>query len=320
VKTLSICIPTYRRPALLERCVLSALASALDRPVSIVVADDAMSDDNALTMLRLTADHPNVHWHRNPRNLGIDDNIQNAVDLCRTDYAWLIGEDDTFIPGAVAAMVDRLQHLDAPFVFANYRYTDQSMQRELGTALPASTSNSMPCGPFIEQHLWAVGFIGACVVRKTSWDATTPAPYSGTYYTHVGRIAEMLASQADVTVVSEPCVCNRVEGQDVFTWKKDSYGVFFGFVAMCRRVGERVPALAGSMTRAAAGMERRHRWLSLRVALRLRSENAFDRAQYEKYLRHWPMGGLKKRLLRWVSVAPPALFRPLVELYRFVRR
>jgi glycosyltransferase involved in cell wall biosynthesis len=320
VKALAICIPTYRRPALLDRCVRSALASALDRPISVVVADDAMNNTNAPTMTRLTAEHPNVHWHRNPRNLGIDDNIQRAVDLCRSDYVWLIGEDDTFVPGAVAAMVDKLQHLDVPFVFANYHYTDQSMQRELGTALPLSAPSSLPCGAFIEQHLWAVGFIGACVVRKASWNATTPEPYHGTYYTHVGRIAEMLASQADVTLVTEPCVRNRVEGQNVFTWKKDSYGVFFGFVAMCRRVGERVPALLGTMVRAAAAMERRHRWLSLRVALRLRSENAFDRAQYDKYLRHWPMSGLKKRLLYWVSIAPPALFRPLVRLYRFVRR
>jgi glycosyltransferase involved in cell wall biosynthesis len=320
MKTLAICIPTYRRPTLLERCVRSALTSALGRPISIVVADDAMSDDNVLTMTRLTAEHPNVYWHRNTSNLGIDDNIQNVVDLCRSDFAWLIGEDDTFTAGAVAAMFDRLQHLDAPFVFANYRYTDQSMQRELGTALPLSVSISMPCRLFIEQHLWAVGFIGACMVRKTSWDATAPAPYHGTYYTHVGRIAEMLASQTAVTLVSEPCVCNRVEGDDVFTWKKDSYGVFFGFVAMCRRVGERIPALAESMVRAAAAMERRHRWLSLRVALRLRSENAFDRAQYDKYLRHWPMSGLKKQLLLWVSVAPPAFFRPLVALYRSVRR
>ena len=320
MKTLAVCIPTYRRPALLERCILSALDSAQGRPLQIVVADDSTNDVNAEVMTRLNATQPGVRWHRNTRNLGIDNNIQNAVDLCRSDFAWLIGEDDTFTAGAVAAMFDRLQHLDVPFVFANYRYTDQSMQRELGTALPHSVLTSMPCGPFVEQHLWAVGFIGACVVRKTSWDATTPAPYHGTYYTHVGRIVEMLASQTDVTLVSEPCVCNRVEGDDVFTWRKDSYGVFFGFVAMCRRVGERIPALAGTMARAAGAMERRHRWLSLRVALRLRSENAFDRAQYDKYLLHWPMSGPKKQLLRWVSSAPPALFRPLVALYRCVRR
>ena len=47
VKTLSICIPTYRRPALLERCVRSVISSAADRPIEIVVADDSVSDINA---------------------------------------------------------------------------------------------------------------------------------------------------------------------------------------------------------------------------------------------------------------------------------
>lgn len=320
MKTLAICIPTYRRPALLERCVKSALASALDGSISVVVADDAASDVNVEVMTRLTAEHPNVQWHRNPRNLGIDDNIQHAVDLCEADFAWLIGEDDSFVAGAVAAMVDRLQHLDAPFVFANYRYVDESMLRELGTALPATADSTMARGPFVEQWLWAVGFLGACVVRKASWRATTAEPYRGTYYTHVGRIVEMLAREPNVTIVAQPSVCNRVEGQDTFSWKTDSYGVFFGFVAMCRRAGERVPALAANLQRAAAAMERRYRWLSLRLALRLRSENAFDRDQYEKYLKPWPMNPLKKILMLCVSVAPPALFRPLVALYRAARR
>jgi glycosyltransferase involved in cell wall biosynthesis len=234
MKTLAICIPTYRRPALLERCLRSALASAQDRPISVIVADDAVSDANVEVMTRVTAEHPNVQWHRNPNNLGIDDNIQRAVELCTADFAWLVGEDDTFVAGAVAAMVDRLQHLDVPFVFANYRYVDDSMERELGTALPTAADGTMPCGPFLEQWLWAVGFLGACVVCKSAWNITSAQPYRGTYYTHVGRIVEMLAREPSVAIVAQPCVCNRVEGQDTFSWKTDSYGVFFGFVAMCR--------------------------------------------------------------------------------------
>lgn len=319
MKTLAVAIPTYRRPALLERCVLSALASAEGRPLRIVVADDAMNETNLETMTRLCEAHPAVQWHRNLRNLGIDDNIQQAVDLCETDFAWLIGEDDVFLPGAVAAMHDRLQTLDAAFVFANYRYVDDSMQRVLGTALAPAPGVAVPRDDFIARHLWAVGFIGACVLRKSSWDRTDATPYHGTYYTHVGRIAEMLARAESVAVVAQPCVSNRVEGQDAFTWKKDSYGVYFGFVTMCRRVGERVPALTPVMEQARQGFEQRFRWLSLRLAMRLRSEHAYDHAQFTKYLRHSPVGGLKRLMLQAISVAPPGLFQPLVRMYRATR-
>lgn len=320
MKTLGICIPTYRRPALLERCVRSAIASASGRPIKIVVADDSASDANVATLRRLIAEFPFIQWHRNERNLGIDANIQRAVDLCNADYAWLIGEDDTFLPGAVARMHERIQSLNAAFVFANYHYVDTDPSRVLGTALDDEMPESMQRDVFIMNHLWAIGFIGACVVCKSDWLATNPKPYEGTYYTHVGRIAEMLARGTTVAAESEPCVANRVEGTDTFTWKNDSYGVFFGFMTMCERVGMHVPELSAAMAGAGMSFQRRFRWLSLRVAARLRSEKAYDRMQFTKYLQDAPLGGARRLALFVISVTPPGILKPLVRLYRAVMR
>jgi glycosyltransferase involved in cell wall biosynthesis len=44
--TLGICIPTYKRPDFLRRCVLSALDAAGDRPVRVFIADDSMDETN----------------------------------------------------------------------------------------------------------------------------------------------------------------------------------------------------------------------------------------------------------------------------------
>lgn len=92
--SLGICIPTYKRPDFLRRCVLSAITSANGRPLRIFIADDSVSDINAALLLELTTVHPFVQVNRNQRNLGIDANIQRVVDLCDCDYAWLIGEED----------------------------------------------------------------------------------------------------------------------------------------------------------------------------------------------------------------------------------
>jgi glycosyltransferase involved in cell wall biosynthesis len=321
VKTLSICVPTYRRPELLERCVRSAIASAHDCPIEIVVADDSVSDVNVATMQRLTAEFPFVRWFRNERNLGIDDNIQHAVELAESDYVWLIGEDDTFLPGAIARVHRRIQDDDACFLFANYRFVDIDPRVVLGVATSEQLPATMTRGEFIADQLWAIGFIGACIVRKSEWASTDPAPYRGTYFTHVGRIAEILSQHSTVAIEAEPCVANRVEGGDTFTWKNDSYGVFAGFLLMCKQVAVRVPALADLMTRAAKRFEHRFRVLSLRVAARLRSDRAFDKRQFDKYLRHHPGLGATKRLAMFlISITPPQLFRPLVAFHRRVLR
>ena len=173
---------------------------------------------------------------------------------------------------------------------------------------------------FINRHLWAAGFIGACIVDRQRWQATSTAPYKGTYYTHVGRICELLAAPGSTAlIVAEPCVANRVEGTDTFTWKHDSYGVFFGFKVMCEAVARQHPVIADAARNAAAVMEQRYGWLSLRVAMRLRSDRGYDHVQYRRYLAPVIQNPWKRMALLLISVAPPATFRPLVAAYRLLR-
>ena len=317
--TLGICIPTYKRPAFLRRCVLSAINSAEGRPIRIFIADDSVTDANDTVLSELTKAYPSVQVHRNLRNLGIDANIQQVVELCDCDYAWLVGEDDYFLTGAVKRMHDLLQDVDAPFVFANYAYVGDDAGKIIGQAL-SEPDGELPTQHFISSHLWAAGFIGACVVDRHRWSSTQAVPYEGSYYTHVGRICELLAqSNASVYVVAGCSVANRVEGTDTFTWKRDSYGVFFGFKAMCEAVARQHPALAEVMLQAAAGMERKYGWLTLRLAIRLRSESGYDISQYRRYLRYNIESVVKRLAFLIISVTPPILFRPLVRLYRSLR-
>lgn len=181
--------------------------------------------------------------------MGIDDNIQQAVDLCDCDYAWIVGEDDYFLPGSVQRVHDLLQETSNAFIFANYAYVGDDGSRLLGRALD-EPDVELVGADFVAKILWAAGFIGACIVDRRRWGGTDAAPYKGTYYTHVGRICELLARWGEsVRIVSEPCVANRVEGTDTFTWKRDSYGVFFGFRAMCESVAFQCPALADPAAR-----------------------------------------------------------------------
>lgn len=318
--TLGICIPTYKRPGFLKRCVLSALESAGDCPVQIFIADDSMDETNSALYAEFQACCCDVVVHRNTTNLGIDDNIQRVVELCDCDYAWIIGEDDYFLPGAVQRVYDLLQDASEAFVFANYAYVGDDGARILGHALETPPV-SLPSVEFVRYHLWAAGFIGACIVDRSRWGSTSISPYKGSYYTHVGRICELLSESPEpVRIVAEPCVANRVEGADTFTWKRDSYGVFFGFQAMCATVARQCPALRDAVASASQVMAERYGWLTLRVAIRLRSEMGYDINQYRRYLGPHTTNPLKRFAFLLISIAPPWIFWLLVVAYRRLLR
>lgn len=318
--TLGICIPTYKRPDFLLRCVTSAINAAGECPVRIFISDDSLGDTNIKIYDQLEQYADRISIYRNTVNLGIDDNIQQCINMCDCDYAWIIGEDDYFLPNSIARVYEGMQKSNSPFFFANYSYVGDDESRILGCAVPFATSH-MTSYEFMEKYLWAAGFIGACIINRRRWSSTVAAPYKNTYYTHLGRICELLANCDErVFVFSDPCVANRVEGSDTFTWSRDSYGVFFGFCRMCQTVGQRYPHLSDALDQAIGVMERRYGWLSLRLAIRLRSELGYDNTQYRLYLKPNISNRLKRLAFYLISIAPPKLLSPIIVMYRAVCR
>ena len=314
--TLGICIPTYKRPDFLRRCVLSAFASAEGRPLSIFISDDSVADTNLAVLNELSAEHPSVRVHRNLKNLGIDANIQQVVDLCDCDYAWLIGEDDQFLPGAVAAMYDFLQDRDDPFVYSAYQYVSEDHKEVLGTVQAADSDDQVPTGSFIERQLWSIGFIGAIVINRRAWSYTSAAPYLGTYFTHVGRILDLLAATMVIPVRHRPAVANRAQGGDTFTWKKDSFGVFLGFERMCEIAALRNPALVSSVRQAAVNYREKFAYFSIKTTFRLRSEGAFDLRQYRVHIADLQSVEVWRKLwLLSLALTPTTLLKPFTRAY-----
>jgi len=305
---------------MLKRCVQSAIDSAEQRPISVFIADDSMSDVNLEVLQELCAQFPCIHWHRNKTNLGIDLNIQCVVAMSDCDYNWLIGEDDLFLPGAVAHMFDVIQKQSHPFIFSNYQYVSENHRQVIGIALTSLTDGECAANKFIEEALWSVGFIGSCVLQRKTWETTTGIEYNGTYFTHVGRILDMLAGQHAVYISEQPAIANRAQGEDTFTWKKDSFGVFLGFERMCRIAAERNPSLRVAIQLAANNYRLKFAYLSVKTTFRLRSEGAFDLHQFRAYIPQLEIERWRKVWLLGLAITPIILIKPLAFAYIFYQR
>lgn len=316
VTSLGICIPTYRRPDFLRSCVNSVISSAEGRPVRVFVVDDSASDINSQVLLELSDAYADIFVIKNDENIGIDANIQKAVDVCDCDYAWLIGEDDVFLPGAVALMYDFLQSSSAPFVFSAYQYVSEDHSKVLGVVSGGESTSLMQTERFVSEMLWSIGFIGAVVVRCRAWKETESYPYLGTYFTHVGRILDLLGTVSNVPLRNVPGVANRAQGVDTFTWKKDAFGVFLGFERMCETAAQRNPSLVDCLKKARLRYREKFAYFSVKTTFRLRSEGAFDYRQYRDYisgltsLQKW-----RKVWLLMLALLPSALLKPFAQVY-----
>ena len=104
----TIGIPTFERPAELERAVRSALAQHYST-IEVLVSDNASSDPAVAQVgSRLAAADPRVRFVSQPRNQGHAANFQWLLQAARGDYFMWLSDDDWIDPEYVSRCVAAL--------------------------------------------------------------------------------------------------------------------------------------------------------------------------------------------------------------------
>ena len=123
--TISICIPSYNRPEELLR-LLKSIDSENYALVDILVCEDKSPKRDEIA--RIVADYKatspyNLTYIENVQNLGYDKNIKNLVANAQGDFIVFMGDDDTFIPGALDLLHDFLsENEDLGYVLKSHRF------------------------------------------------------------------------------------------------------------------------------------------------------------------------------------------------------
>jgi glycosyltransferase involved in cell wall biosynthesis len=317
---LGICIPTYKRPDYLFACVQSIIRSAGILTIPIFISDDSTDDTNVATIKQLMASYPYIILSRNPENLGIDRNILKSVDICSCRYAWMLGEDDRLLPGAVSSVLDVLKREDPPFLYVNYKSVDASMKIVLKErSLPLMRADSMESSEFLAGDAWSMGFIGSCVVRTEFWRDIKPDRYIGTYFAHVGRIMEYLKERS-LFRIAEPLVLNRCGSPGAFSWTDSTFQVVSGW----KRLMKELEPLYGAKvcSESIQSFERAHGLNSLYFLAYLRADSVFNSQVFKCMIRP-SRKSIGYKIGAWaITLTPPIFFqgmRFLLDQIRAVR-
>jgi glycosyltransferase involved in cell wall biosynthesis len=90
----SICIPAYRQPELLERCLTSVLAQTYKR-VEVLITDDSPEEDVKI-VVECFRGKLNITYVKNTKPLGSPANWNEALQLAKGEYIMLLHHDDAF--------------------------------------------------------------------------------------------------------------------------------------------------------------------------------------------------------------------------------
>jgi glycosyltransferase involved in cell wall biosynthesis len=104
VTTVDVMLPHYGRLDLVQATVRSVLAQEDPNWRLTILDDTGESADDALAEWCAGLDDERVRYRLNPRNLGINRNFQQCLDLVEHDLAVLVGNDDLMLPGYIGTV------------------------------------------------------------------------------------------------------------------------------------------------------------------------------------------------------------------------
>ncbi len=107
-KTVTILIPTYKRPEKLKRAIASVLSQTYS-DLEVMVFDNASGDETSEIVASFMRSDPRVRYHRHPENIGMCANFNFAVSRVETPYFAFLSDDDYYLPNFVTDAMSGLE-------------------------------------------------------------------------------------------------------------------------------------------------------------------------------------------------------------------
>lgn len=120
-KLLTIFIPTYNRANCLKECIYSVIYSSkgyLDK-VQIVVSDDGSTDNSRKIVETIIKKYSFIIYKKNKKNLYTDLHFSKLIQSTKTEYYWLLGDDDKITKNAIREIIKFID-LGYGLIYLNY--------------------------------------------------------------------------------------------------------------------------------------------------------------------------------------------------------
>jgi CDP-glycerol glycerophosphotransferase len=127
----SIIVPVYDVEAYLGECLDSILSQDFT-DFELVAVNDCSNDGSAAILRRYGAAERRIRIVELSENVGLGRARNAGLDHAKGKYVWFIDSDDTIVPGALRALVDRAHDTEAELVLCGWT-RDFERQRRAGT-------------------------------------------------------------------------------------------------------------------------------------------------------------------------------------------
>lgn len=298
---LSLCIATVERAALLAE-MLSTLEAQWGPGLELVIVDGGSRDETPEVVARFRDRLAPLTYIKLAERGGFDQDYHRAVAAAHGDYAWLLSDDDSLEPDAIAVVLATLAS-DPSLVVVNSTLYDATLTHPLGPGqLRLSADALYPATDYTRLFVDTanqLSFVGAVVIDRALWLRRMPERYFGSLFGHVGVIFQS-PLPAHAVALARPLI--RVRAANA-SWSQRYFEVWMFLWPQLIWSFEGLPDTAKQAVFA------REPWRRPGALAICRAKASYDQATYAR----WIAPRLPSGPNRWVAAFIARLPGPLVN-------
>lgn len=196
-RLLAVCIPTYNRSEYLEQCLAALVPQAAATGISICLSDNASTDNTAQVIAKYQARYSRIFSTRQRENLGFDKNHKAVIGMADTEFAWLLGDDDVVLDGAVEKVIRTLSgNPSCELLLLNAMLTDNNL-RPKGRQFEVNGDVVLSDGNDVLRLYYDKLTFGMMVINARLFNRTDADRFMGTAHFYGGGVYEYLANNRE---------------------------------------------------------------------------------------------------------------------------
>lgn len=303
---LSICIATYNRARFIAE-TLDSILIQLQQGIELVIVDGASPDNTPEVMGQYVSRYPEIRYHRETENSGVDGDYDKAVGYATGEYCWLMTDDDLMRPGAIRRVIDKLQ-ASPDLLVVNAEVKSADFSRMLNEKIIRIETDKV-YGPGNEENAFletaqGLSFIGSVIIKREVWLARNRNKYYGSLFVHVGVIYQHIPI-AHITLIAEPLITIRY-GNAMWTPR--------GLEIWMVKWPELVWSFTDLSDKAKSTVCPRGGWHQIKRLMFYRAAGAYSTKEFNEILCN-KMSGFTRYGAKLVAVVPVAVANVLVSFY-----
>lgn len=232
----SIVLPTYNGKKHLQS-TLESIVQQIDaqhsNEVELLIQDDASTDSSMDIIRSFQEKYEYIQVYENTHNIGMDRNFFKGVLHAKGTFIWFAGQDDIFLPEAVAVVLNTLKSdSTVGLVILNHnQITDDGTYiakrvldaRYLGEDdLGDTTLTFSGIDDYLHTFIEGPTFLPTTIMRKDFWNTQPIEDYVGTHYTQYA-VAMLQTRNYAVVVIGRPYI-NGIVPQN--GWQKSGRSLY----------------------------------------------------------------------------------------------